>query len=194
MRPLARIYFSSILTNVGFVLLIFCVRALQAVIFFRVIGKDSMSLPVIIVNHAVNDAGDPYNDPANTTHLPCSLWNMSCEFVKPHDEILSMSVCRNENKTEVEARKMWGYIVIPRNFRKNCAAWKGHESYGNVWMGYKIRVRFSGWSESIHALDLTTFGFTWRSTLRRSKTTGSPRFALWRRLNDKIFESKHKKP
>ncbi|CAL8077197.1 unnamed protein product [Orchesella dallaii] len=132
MRPLARIYFSSILTNVGFVLLIFCVRALQAVIFFRVIGKDSMSLPVIIVNHAVNDAGDPYNDPANTTHLPCSLWNMSCEFVKPHDEILSMSVCRNENKTEVEARKMWGYIVIPRNFRKNCAAWKGHESYGKV--------------------------------------------------------------
>ncbi|CAL8077188.1 unnamed protein product [Orchesella dallaii] len=132
------------------------ILVLQAVILFRVIGRDSMSLPVIIVNHEVNDDRDPFNDPANTTRLPCLLVNMIFEFAKTHDETLSMSVCRNENKTEVEARKksMWEYIVIPGNFRKNCAAWKGHESYGKVgWMGYRIRVRFPGWSESNHALE-----------------------------------------
>ncbi|XP_021960922.1 ABC transporter G family member 20 isoform X3 [Folsomia candida] len=99
--------------NIGFMLFIFLLPAIQVILFCLAIGREPRDIRVGVINNEMSTLG------LCDAPMGCSTANLSCRYLKflPKDS-LHLTFYENETAaiSEIEKGNMWGYISFPSNF------------------------------------------------------------------------------
>ncbi|CAG7829425.1 unnamed protein product [Allacma fusca] len=99
--------------NIGFMLFIFVLPAIQVILFCLAIGREPLDMKLGVINHEIEEFG------ICTGPIGCTTVNLSCRYL---DAIPKFSVhlvpfvTEEDAIKEIEMGQLWGYISFPQNF------------------------------------------------------------------------------
>lgn len=99
--------------NIGFMLFIFVLPAIQVILFCLAIGREPLGMRFGVINNEINDTG------VCTGPVGCTSVNLSCRYLDsiPKDTVHLVPFELEEDAIrEIELGQLWGYMSFPYNF------------------------------------------------------------------------------